>query len=185
MCFEGLKAEDLEERGRKGSVAASVAPLYDPAVVGHGARTLPPWGTTLGFLPSSPTAAGIWPHLAGQPIVGGTPTAVPHGGGRCIFLEIFGSSIYFFENEKKKYKKNRHCSLHAAGSCSSAARQKQPQEISKFMFFCLTSDDKDEPRPQREGQEKMDPDCYIYYFTVLVSIFSYLIISFFICSSLI
>jgi hypothetical protein len=35
---------------------------------------------------------------------------VPHGGrnwfgGRCIFLEIFGSSIYFWKSEQKKYKK--------------------------------------------------------------------------------
>jgi hypothetical protein len=57
--------------------AVAVAPLYraDAAVVGHGARTLPPWGTTLGlltlwdtalgFLPPCPTATGIWPHLAG------------------------------------------------------------------------------------------------------------------------
>jgi hypothetical protein len=66
-----LEAEDLEERGREGSVAAAVAPLYrgDAAVVRHGARTLLSWGTTLGlltlwgtaleFLPSCPTAAGI------------------------------------------------------------------------------------------------------------------------------
>jgi hypothetical protein len=34
--------------------------------------------------------------------------AVRHGG-RCIFLEIFGSSIYFFENQRRKhiYKKSR------------------------------------------------------------------------------
>jgi hypothetical protein len=49
--------------------------------------------------------------LAGQLTVGGTPTAVPHGSrnscrrGRCIFLNFFDLSIYFFENQRKKYKK--------------------------------------------------------------------------------
>jgi hypothetical protein len=63
------------------------------------------------------TAAGIWPHLAHQPTVGATPNAVPHAlgfGGKCIFskvrfdvrfifLEIFGSTIYFL---KKNIYKN-------------------------------------------------------------------------------
>jgi hypothetical protein len=80
--------------------------------VAHGARILPPWGmalglltpwpTALGFLLPCPAAAGIWPHLAGQPTVGATPNTVHDA--RCIFLEIFSSTIYF-SKIKEKYKK--------------------------------------------------------------------------------
>jgi hypothetical protein len=44
--------------------------------------------------------------LASQPTVGATPTVVPTAagfGGRCIFLEIFGSSIYFSKIKAEKY----------------------------------------------------------------------------------
>jgi hypothetical protein len=70
-----LKVEDLDEGAREGSVAAEVAPYIGV--------TPSPWGTTLGLLTSwdvalefLPPTAGIWPHLAGQPTVGATPTAV-------------------------------------------------------------------------------------------------------------
>jgi hypothetical protein len=69
--------------------------------VGHGARipaAVPHGGRNLA-------------HREVQPTVGATPNAVPHGGrkfpaavgygARCIFLEIFGSTIYFSKIKAK------------------------------------------------------------------------------------
>jgi hypothetical protein len=93
-----------------GPAAAAVAPLYrgGVAAVAHGAMTLPPWATALGFLPLCPTAAGIWPKgsrplappLMPCPTAVGTPDAVGFDA-RCIFLEIFGSTIYFPKIKEK------------------------------------------------------------------------------------
>jgi hypothetical protein len=62
--------------------------------------------------------ARIWPHLAGQPTVGVTPNAVPYSAVgfdvRCIFLEIFGSTIYF----SKIKGKNKKFRAHQPGPCT-------------------------------------------------------------------
>jgi hypothetical protein len=69
---------------------------------------------TLGFLPLCLKAAGIWPHLVGQPSIGGTPTDVPHGGRnsyrRGVWRRMYISRNFcflylFFENQRKNIKK--------------------------------------------------------------------------------
>jgi hypothetical protein len=96
------------------------------AAVPHGARTLPPWGTTLGllapwattleFLPPWPTPAGIWPHRAVQPTVGATPNAVPHlppwGTTQMYISRNFWFDHLFYENQCKINIKNRTCCTH-------------------------------------------------------------------------
>jgi hypothetical protein len=58
---------------------------------------LAPWATTLGFLPPCPSAAGIWSHRA---------VAAVGYGDKCIFLQKFGSTIYFSKKSREnKYKK--------------------------------------------------------------------------------
>jgi hypothetical protein len=97
-----LKAVDLERGRERGAVAAAVAPLYrgDAAAVPHVARPLPP----------CPTALGIWPHLPGEPTVGGTPTAVHQllplwGTAANVYFSIFLFDYLFFENQRKNIKK--------------------------------------------------------------------------------
>jgi hypothetical protein len=80
-----------------------LGPLYRPApaVVGLGARALPPWTMTLGILLSVATTTGA-PHrycrplaapLTSWPTVAG-PSIVSHDA-RCTFVENCGSTIYF------------------------------------------------------------------------------------------
>jgi hypothetical protein len=93
---------------REGPVAGGW-PRCGAAVVPHGARTLPPWATTLGllapwaaalgFLPPCPAAAVIWPHRAVQPTVGATPNSCRREVRRQMYISrIFWVDHLFFEN---------------------------------------------------------------------------------------
>jgi hypothetical protein len=86
------RVESQRFRGERegGVVAADVAPLGDVAAVPRGARPLPPCPTTPRLLPSC--GVGIWPHLAGQLTIGGTPTVVPHDGR--IRRQMYISQIF-------------------------------------------------------------------------------------------
>jgi hypothetical protein len=69
------------------------------------------WAAALGFLPSCPTAAGIWPHLTVEPTVGITSNVMPHDGKELlppwgvtpdIYLSIFFDSTIYFPKIKAK-----------------------------------------------------------------------------------
>jgi hypothetical protein len=51
------------------------------------------------------------------PTAVGTPAAVWYGGS-CIFLNFFDLSIYFFENQRKKYKKIQKEEMQTVSSIS-------------------------------------------------------------------